>query len=199
MFLLIVFGSWGSKAISIAYSEGAFVSWRFMGKPPSDVIRFIAGNPRTLWLELRDGNIYKLDTIECENPEEGCYRLANDCNNPEDECYQASYDSSIIHFETAPKCQSKFKQMKSPSTEVVECLSVFELDVVGYGEHHYVLLEDHSVWSWNHNVTGGVGPEGIFGFYNIPVCCGAILGTLIGLLIILQMQKQIKKTVSEVN
>jgi hypothetical protein len=179
LLLLPFLGFMLGNALSLAYSEGTFVNWHSLGKPDRTITNIIGGNPWTVWLEANDGQIYEGAIQECTSLVAGCWK--------ESESIDTYYPS-----ERGSECKSGFKNIKSPPVGVIKCFSVIDLGAEWYGETHYVLLMDGSVWYWKHS-TSGLGPFGLIGIHGDMLCGGVFIGLFTGLLIIFKIIRKPKK------
>ena len=173
-----VLGFMLAKALSLAYSEGTFVKWHSLGKPPWSVVNIIGGNPWTVWLEGDNGQIYQRDLQECRNSNTECWKRGEAVD-------------TYFYSKKGSECESSFKNMKSPPLSVMNCLSVVDLGGEWYGETHYALLKDGSIWYWEHSVSG-LGPYGLIGMDGVILCGGIFTGLFVSLSLFLYWQARRK-------
>jgi hypothetical protein len=164
-----------ANGLSQADSEGTFVNWHSLGKPSQGVVNIVGGNPWTVWWEAIDGQIYEGDIESCSNLEEACWKKSESID-------------TYYRSKKGPECESAFSNMKSPPGGFLKCFIVIDLGAEWYGETHYVLFQDGSLWYWKHSVSG-LGPYGLIGVHGIMLCGGTVIGLLTGLIIFLYPRK----------
>lgn len=155
-------------ALATALSEGTFVLWRQLEAPPEDVASILTSNTYIVQIETRSGEVYQAEISKCLQSAGGCWEKAN-----------RTYELEPPYWHKGSRCRSCFQEMKEPPGRIVECGSA-TLPFECYREAHYALLEDGTIWVWQHAVCG-LGPGGVLNVGNMLICGTTSLGLLLGL------------------
>jgi hypothetical protein len=150
-------GSW-SAANSIQSHE----DWRPLSMPPAQVVQLLGFCDRAICVETEDGRRYRYIGIDCQQTSsEDCWR----------EEPAAELESTIAHLYNP--CMYEF-QIPGPPPDTIQMLGVKACGSGGDYYESYALLEDGSVWKWDHSISD-LAPLGILD--------GLILGVLLGLVV----------------
>jgi hypothetical protein len=164
-----------ANALFLAYSEGSFVNWYSLGKPPSGFVKFIGGNPSVVWFEARDGYVYKGSISDCKKLQNTCWQ--------KDENIDTSHRT-----ERGFACESEFSNKKSLPADGVMCFIVVDKGEKWYGETHYAVSMDGRVWYWKHSIAN-LDSYGLISMRRAVLGGGIFVGLLTALTIFLYLQR----------
>lgn len=124
------------------YFGGAFVNWRSLGNPPSEIkiIWHTNFEERNITVQTQDNKVFQGSVERCENNHSDCW--------VED---QALTGSQVAGFLYPTNCETRFSQMRSLPERIVQCASRSIGGERKLDEAHFAVLTDGSVWFWQFN------------------------------------------------
>ena len=115
-----------------AWNSGAFAHWRRLPDPPMRPVQIVGGSTTTVFIETTDGQVYY-------------------CNHEDDKCW-VKYNDPVSPSTKNDYCeQHPFRYVVSAAPgKVIDYLQTQWCHFEAGSEADYAILEDGSVWMWNH-------------------------------------------------
>jgi hypothetical protein len=153
-------GSWYADK-SIQSSE----EWQSLGKPPAPAIQILGLCEGVICVKSSDGRSYRRNTVDCDE-------LANNC------WLEVSSDNSELPSPRIyNRCMYEFK-IPDPPANTIQIIGVKECGSGGDIYQSFALLEDGSIWAWNHSIYDLAGLVIL-----LQVFLAALIGLVVGLVI----------------
>ena len=146
------------------YEAGVFVDWEALGSPPDGAIEILGSGGDNVFVKSNNGKSYTCDI----SPQLPCWVEAN---WPEDEPFSMG----------RPVSKDIFWIINTPSN-IIDSFAVVGFAFEHTAEAKYVITADGNVWRWHYAVPA-MGFQSLF-FH----CFGAVLGLLIGFILISSVQ-----------
>jgi hypothetical protein len=135
IFLAVLLPAIGLAAgilIGRAWNSGAFARWQRLPDPPASPVQIVGGSARDVYIQASDGQVYSC------NPSDGpCW--AQDEKPATSPAQSGDCEQYPLHYSVSP----------APG-KVVDSLQIQWCHFEAGEETNYVVLEDGSVWRWQH-------------------------------------------------
>ena len=142
--------------------------WRRLSVPPAQVVQILGFCERQLCVKTADGKQYQYTAIDCnQSANKSCWS----------EVTAAEIEPTIPHLSNP--CMYEF-QIPSPPPDTIQMLGVKACGSGGDYYESYALLEDGSVWKWDHSISD-LAPLGMINGLILGVSLGLFAGLLIAI------------------
>ncbi len=156
-------GTGAGFMVGRAWNSGAFVRWRRLPDPPMRPVQIVGGSTTTVFIATTDG--------------QGYY-----CSLSDGKCW-VKYDEPVSTSPNNEDCERYpvHYSVSAPPGKVIDSLQTQWCHFEAGAEVDYAILEDGSIWMWNHFDANFLNLARAFGSAGVGCSLGLLAGIAVSI------------------